>query len=123
MRAIAALIQPRPIGENSFPNCGATHIHPLRTRIFTDRSFRFFEFERWSFALSHDGKFPDYAEVWTEANRSRAQVLRRYFSAAAAFFQRWIQRQKNAADRASPGSLSRRNDVGIAERAVRTAGK
>jgi hypothetical protein len=70
--------------------------------------------------LSDDGEFPDYAEVWVGANRSRARILTRYVSTAgAALFQRWIHGGRNAAAKAKPGLA----DVAIAERAVRSGGK
>jgi hypothetical protein len=66
--------------------------------------------------LSDDGEFPDYAEVWVEANRSRARILTRYFSTAgAAFFRRWIHGGRNAADRIKPGPLSGPTEVAIEE--------
>jgi hypothetical protein len=90
----------------------------LHVRTFFSKS------EARSFPLSDDGKFPDYAEVWVEANRSRARVLTRYFAAAgAAFVRRWTGEGGNAADRAKPRPLSGRAEVAIAERAVCSGSK
>jgi hypothetical protein len=69
--------------------------------------------------VSDDAEFPDYAEVWVEANRSRARILTRYFSTVAAvFIRRWIH-GRDAADRATLAPLSRRTDLPITERVVR----
>ena len=57
--------------------------------------------------MSDGGEVGDYAEVWVEANRSRARALTRYFSTAgAAFFQRWIDGGRKGADRAKSGPSS-----------------
>jgi hypothetical protein len=110
--------------KNTLPQCEAVHIRLLHARISTRQTTFFFKSEAWSFPLSDDGKFPDYAEVWVEANRSRARILARYFTAAgAAFVRRWIGEGGNAADRATPRSLAGRTEVAIAERAVCSGSK
>jgi hypothetical protein len=77
-----------------------------------------------SFPLSDDAEFPDYAEVWVEANRSRARILTRYFSTlGAALLKRWEAHRGSAADRATPIQVPARPDMAIAERAVRSGGK
>ena len=106
------------------PECEAAHIRFVHTKISTNQSLLFLQVTAWSLPLSDNGEFPDFAEVWVEANRSRARFLTRYFSTAnAAFFQRWIHEAKNAADREEPGPLSGRTDVAIAERAARADSK
>jgi hypothetical protein len=106
----------RNVKQLTFVRCMPGYLHVRR--------LSFSKSEAWSLPLSDDGKFPDYAEVWVEANRSRARILARYFAAAgAAFVRRWIGEGGNVADRATPRSLAGRTEVAIAERAVCSGSK
>ena len=74
--------------------------------------------------MSADGKFPDFAEVWAGANRSRALILMRYLSTVgAALGKRWEQQRGSAEDQAKAIPVAARPDMAIAESAVRSGSK
>jgi hypothetical protein len=71
--------------------------------------------------LNDDGEIQDFAQVWIGANRSRALILMRYVTAAAAaLLERWKHHGGSAADRGMPGPLPGRPDMAIAERTARS---
>jgi hypothetical protein len=74
--------------------------------------------------LSDDGELSDFAEVWVEANRSRALILWQYFSGVvAALAQRSKHQEASLADEAKPGLLPGRTDMAIVESAGRSGSK
>jgi hypothetical protein len=77
----------------------------------------FLKSEAWSFALIDGGEIRDFAEVWVDANRSRALILLRYLSdAAAAVGRGWKRTVEGAAGRATPGSPAGRAEMAIVEK-------
>jgi len=64
-----------------------------------------------------DREIQSFAEVWSDANRSRALILVRYFSAAAAaLVRRWKRTGASVTDKVTPGSLPARREIAIAEK-------
>jgi hypothetical protein len=94
------------------------------TREYLQFKASFPEAKHGAHPLNDDGEMQDFAQVWIGANRSRALILMRYVTtAAAALLESWKHHGGSAANSGMQGTLPGRPDMAIAERTVRSASK